>query len=411
MKAQGDTYLIVLLTVIAAAMAVTRFMPPEDGGPAKPLTDLPMFHSAARAVSAHANAWNIDTLRQYSGDVRRELVNPFPYTPVIATVLQPVTTLTTAQLQPWWLALSCFFAACSCVLAWRIVQTVVAAHDASLWTPPYACMLVLPFQFALLNGQLDVIIGAVLLAAWWRSWNQPLLAGLLLALALCTKHALVPIIVLFLAAGKGPRQTVGYATLWSIGVVGMSVVFIGWQPWLQWAEFTLGFGTGNMQGLRLDVPFNLSVHGQLARWFGSTGGLFRVVGPVTFVMVFVIVAIRKSIQQTDHYGRLLWFGIGAVSSAWIMPFCWSHHLVVAAAPLLAMCFRRHGGMAPYRCIVGVLALQCAPGMPGVRLLEWLGRLSLADHLALAGTFGVLALLLVMTRALNNDHQPSRVDSV
>lgn len=411
MKALKLAYLISILTVIAAAMAVTRFVPRGDDSHPKPLTDLPMFHSAARAVSAHANAWNTDTLRQYSGDVAPQLVNPFPYTPVIATILQPVAHLSTVKLQPWWLALSCFFVACSCAMACRIVRAVVAVDDIPSRAMPFACLLIVPFQFALLNGQLDVFLGAMLLAVWWTAWDRPLLAGFLLAFALCTKHALAPIVVLLLAAGRGPRQTVGYAMVWSIVVVGASIVFIGWQPWVQWLEFTLAFGAGNMQGLRLDVPFNLSFQGQMTRLFGSVDGVLRIIAPATYIIVLVLAALRGSIDNADHYGRLIWFGIGVIASAWIMPFCWSHHLVAGAAPLLAMCFRRHGGIAPYRCIGGFVALQCAPGMPVIRLVEWLGHTSLAEHLALAGTIGVLVMILLLGTALKNEHPSTSVVSV
>jgi Glycosyltransferase family 87 len=409
-KATNVVLLIIILTVIAAAMTVSRFGTKGNSAAPKPLTDLPMFHSAARAVAVGANAWNTDTLRMYSADIEPDRVNPFPYTPVITLLLKPFVRLSTANLQPWWLAFSCLAASVSVIVAFHIVRTVLPSIGTSWLFIPIMTLVVAPFQFALLNGQLDVLLGCILLLAWWHAPDRPMLAGLMLAAVLCTKHALAPIVGLFLVAGKGPRHTVAWALVCTLAIVGITVILQGTRPWLQWLDFTLAFGEGNLQGLTLGVPFNLSLQGLAARWQWSSAGLLRIIAPLLSVLALLYLAYSRRIAKSDSYGRLVWFGIGVVAAAWIMPFCWSHHLLAATASLMALCFNRNGTPAPFRIAGVILAIQCAPGMLVVRAVEALLQTSIADTMALSGCIGVVALVVMQTSVVTQKKSISTKDA-
>jgi hypothetical protein len=177
--------------------------------------DFYVFRTAARHASA---PYDPALIAQLQAQLHIAGAWPFAYPPTFLLLVWPFGLLPLSWAYPLWTGLS------------AALFTYAAAH---LVKPAWASMalfIVPPFVLAASPGQTSLLVGAAMIGGFLNLERRPGVAGVLFALAACTKPQAMVVAPLVLF---GHWRAVRWAALAGVALVAASLVF-GLRLWLEW---------------------------------------------------------------------------------------------------------------------------------------------------------------------------------
>jgi alpha-1,2-mannosyltransferase len=239
----------------------------------------------------------------------------FTYPPFAAAVFAPISVLPVIPAQVLWelASVAAFAVGCAITLklaGWRATRTAVAAVLA-------AGLLLEPVYHTLLQGQINLILLALVLADVWRaSRDRP--AGIGVGIAAAVKLTPAIFVLLFLLARRGRAALTAVATFIACGLVGFLVA-----PGASRLYWTHVFYETN----RIDAPYigNQSPYGAAIRIFGGVGHVSH-----WYLLVSVVIGVAGLATAVVFARRGDWLTAAAVTgttSLLVSPVSWTHHWV------------------------------------------------------------------------------------
>ncbi len=297
-------------------------------------SDFAHFYAAARAVrmgigpGIYSAAVLVRIDRLPSGCAGTSLQIPYINPPLLAILLQPLTTLSCGDaFRVWRLISLVIWAGVTALLAWQVWRRCLQ-HGASLpWSATaVACLIALSaFSYPILEGlwlgQVDLLIlGGIVLAWWLREHNQPFLAGMILAAITVIK--LLPAVLIFYFLLRRDWRVLGGVAVATVLLVGVMLV-----------------GAGGLLTLSAMIPSLTSGIGLLP-WFNKAViRLHPVLGPALVVVagltftITVVLTHRRGRAEEDATLGYAW----AVSTMLLVsPVIWLHYLTWLV-PVVAAC--------------------------------------------------------------------------
>ncbi|MBN9399711.1 MAG: DUF2029 domain-containing protein ['Candidatus Kapabacteria' thiocyanatum] len=312
------------------------------------LTDLPTFQAAAIALAHDENPYDhavlVKTMTVPHGRFR---IYPYVYTPLLAAMLGPVASLSTAHLQTAWLLALCAAAGMLVTLSLRLLrESSFAGARVAVWMasrPPWqelllavGILVVMPFHTAFMNGQIEAVtalgvVGTLLLLAHGRT----IPAGILFAAVLVTKHASIVLVLYFVI--RGEWRFIGIVAIAAVVMVLGSTFLIGVRPWLDFLAFVRTFdaATAASWNLPVDGSYNLSIPGLLSRMVIPASTAMKTL-PLVLVLALgtVVWVFRRTLAGLTP---ALVYAAVALSASLIMPYTWSHHTLYALPGIVVLC--------------------------------------------------------------------------
>lgn len=188
------------------------------------------FRAAHIALTAPANLYN-DAF--YASQFRgSSIVIPYIYPPTFLLVLWPFAFLSYATAYYVWIALNLVASFVLC----KKIRTLCEQNNIEKYKSLLASMAVgiAVWGYVLIIGQTSIIMtmAIVLFLLGWQ--NKQYKAGAFwLAAALCLKpHFFIPL--LFFMAGNKQYKFLGYCLMWGAVFVGLSMLIVGYQPYLEY---------------------------------------------------------------------------------------------------------------------------------------------------------------------------------
>jgi Glycosyltransferase family 87 len=270
----------------------------------------------------------------------------FTYTPLAAALFAPMSMLPTAAGQVLWDLASVAGLAVTCwatlkLAGWRPSLTMIAAATA-------VTLVLQPVYQTLFNGQINLILLAVVLADVWRV-AQGRRGGIGVGIAAAIKLTPGIFIVLFLLARRTKAALIAAGTFAVCGLIGYLAA--PGASRLYWTRFFY-------DTKRVDAPYigNQSVYGAALRIFG---GASHVGGWYLPLMVVIAVAGLGSAAVIARRGD--WLGAAAVTGVaglLISPVSWTHHWVWVVPALIVLA--REGVRGRIAAACGFLLFALAP---------------------------------------------------
>lgn len=280
--------------------------------------DFTMYYAAANALrlNPHANIYSLATIRSaYVGGCGQPPTTTYPYQPLLALLLEPVTLLPcSTALYAWW-QLS--------FLLWGIV-TFWFARDA---TKAYGhgrgllvgviCLSFRPIWDGLAHGQLHLLVLFVFVAASRlvaRHWPQR--AGGALALGVALKYFPAVVIVYHLARGRW-RLAFG-AAVTGIALLLGELLIVGPTTLL-----------GSIHGATADVATYSALH---RNWLSNIPAgviLARLMLLATFGVIIALAWRRRPANDALGEGWVLCAALLVAPLAWYHYLTWLLPLVIA----------------------------------------------------------------------------------
>ena len=267
------------------------------------LTDFPLFYATVEALVAHrVPAYPIFTIG--SGAVRN--LSP----PHFHLLLVPLSPFSMEVARNLWRVES----GLGVILAIWVVRTRVEMSwiAAALWSAPMALLLIL--------GQVAGVL-SVLLSLVWTSLRAErwALAGICLGILVSMKLPF-GLLVVWLVLERRWRA-VGFAVLGLVGACVVGVLWVGVEPYREWASALLSIG-------RIDDGFNASwfalaqraLPESLQSWFAWTG--------VAAISLMTLLQLKV---RPDLTTRLLGVSLAAFL---ISPLGWVHYMAFVIGPLV-----------------------------------------------------------------------------
>jgi hypothetical protein len=297
-------------------------------------SDFAHFYAAARAVRmgigpgiySAAVLVRIDQLP--GGCAGSSLQIPYINPPLLAILLQPLTTLSCGDaFRVWRLISLAIWASVTALLAWQVGRRCLQRGASPPWSATAAaCIIALsafsyPIVDGLWLGQVHLLIlGGIVLAWWLREHNQPFLAGMILAAITLIKLLPAVLIVYFLLRRD-----------WHVlaGVAAATVLLVG----------AMLVGAGGLPTLSAMIPSLTSAAG-LYPWLNEAViRLNPVLGPALVVgagltfTITIVLAHRRGRAEEDATLGYAW----AVSTMLLVsPLVWLHY-VTWLVPVAAAC--------------------------------------------------------------------------
>ncbi len=308
-----------------AVFALTRFFPAQPYGLAD---DFRVFYSAARMLAAGHNPYRLGPLQAVEQTVAhypslQPALDRFPYLPITATILEPLTKL------PFWAAYALFT-----VLGVGLLLFTLALLARDLgWSRTFVLGLtVLVSWIALLGftaGQFDALMFAVVAGAMLLCWHdRPLAAGLVMGLIWVKPDLLWPApIFMFLALFEKPRRAAWFAGGWiltsTLCLLASSRLLTSWGHALH--SFASGVGglqpdLAGLPGLLGAAPAGL----HLGTGVLAPGSLAVMVAAVIAMGVFgAWMMLSADWSRVSPVGRISW-GVGLPIAIWLVATPYAH---------------------------------------------------------------------------------------
>jgi hypothetical protein len=312
---------------------------------------------------------------------------PYLHPPFVALAFRPLARLPYAWSFAVWLLIS------AGLYLGGLVLTLGTLRSLPRTDGPLIVLLALSFEpFVMecwMGGQLSAFGFFCLALAWyWLDRGRPTAAGAALGFCLY-KPTLLVLLLPMLVVARWWRVLAGF-TLTGVGLAAISVVAVGWQACLQYAQLLLGFAgtTSGSEGAVLPVSKFVDLNSFFRLLFGGTSAL-------TGVLMLLILAVPLGSLAVTWWRvgradgtrrRLLW----AATLTWTLVAnlyvgAYDSVLVVQAALLTADVVYQPGGKGapPFR----------SPVFPVFLLLLYVGPW-VSQHLARAAGLQLYSLILL-----------------
>ena len=270
----------------------------------------------------------------------------FTYPPFAAVLFAPISVLPVIPAQVLWelVSVAAFATACATTLklaGWRATRTTVAAVLA-------AGLLLEPVYHTLLQGQINLILLALVLADVWRaSRNRP--AGIGVGIAAAIKLTPAIFVLLFLLAKRPRAALTALTTCLVCGLAGYLVA-----PSASRLYWTHVFYETN----RIDAPYigNQSPYGAAIRIFGGVADVGH-----WYLLVSAVIGVAGLAAATIFARHGDWLTAAAVTgttSLLVSPVSWTHHWVWIVPALVGLA--RGGKGDRIAAVCGYLLFAVSP---------------------------------------------------
>jgi alpha-1,2-mannosyltransferase len=307
----------------------------------------------------------------------------FTYPPFAAAVFAPISVLPVIPAQVLWelASVAAFAIACAITLklaGWRATRTAVAAVLA-------AGLLLEPVYHTLLQGQINLILLALVLADVWRAArDRP--AGIGVGIAAAIKLTPAIFVLLFLLARRSRAALTAVATFIACGLAGFLVA-----PGASRLYWTHVFYETN----RIDAPYigNQSPYGAAIRIFGGVGHVSH-----WYLLVSVVIGVAGLATAVVFARRGDWLTAAAVTgttSLLVSPVSWTHHWVWILPALVVLARGGTGDRIAAACgyvLFAVSPLWWTPHSLGRPDYGFHGPLTLVANCYLIAGFAFLAVM-------------------
>lgn len=280
--------------------------------------DFTMYYAAARALrlNPHANIYSLATLHAaYTGGCGRPPTTTYPYQPLLALLLEPLTLLPcSTALYAWWQF---------SFLLWGAV-TFWFARDATRQYGPgrgllvgALCVFFRPIWNGLEYGQLHLLVLFLLALASRRAASRRLQgAGAVLALGVVTKYIPIIVVAFHLARGRwrvalGAALTGGALLLGELLIVGPGTLL------------------SSVGGATADVATYAALHRSWLTGLPDGVWLARLLLLATFATLLVATARRWKLNEALGEGWVLCALLLALPLAWYHYLTWLLPLMIA----------------------------------------------------------------------------------
>jgi hypothetical protein len=239
----------------------------------------------------------------------------FTYPPFAAVVFAPISLLPVIPAQVLWELASVAAFAIACVITLKLAGR--RATPAAVAAVLAAGLLLEPVYHTVLQGQINLILLALVLADVWRaSRGRP--AGIGVGIAAAIKLTPAIFVLLFLLARRGRAAVTAVATFLACGLAGYLVA-----PGASRLYWTHVFYATN----RIDAPYigNQSPYGAAIRIFDGVGHVGH-----WYLLVSVAIGIAGLATAAVFARRGDWLTAAAVTgvtSLLVSPVSWTHHWV------------------------------------------------------------------------------------
>jgi alpha-1,2-mannosyltransferase len=252
-------------------------------------------------------------------------VNFFTYTPLAAIVFAPITLVPTALAQVLWelVSVATLAVAGHAVLklaGWRPTRTEVAALTA-------VSLLLEPVYHTLFNGQVNLILLAIVAVDVWRVGQGRRSGGLGIGIAAAIKLTPAIFIVLFLLSRRTRAAVTATVTFLACGLIGFLAT--PHASWLYWTQRF--YDTARVYPAYVA---NQSVYGAAVRIFGGPGHVGLWYLPVTVVVA--VVGMGSAAVFARHGDWLRALAVTGVTGLLVSPVSWTHHWVYTIPALIAL---------------------------------------------------------------------------
>jgi alpha-1,2-mannosyltransferase len=255
----------------------------------------------------------------------------FTYPPFAAVLFAPVSVLPVVPAQLLWelASVAALTVACAMTLklaGCRATKTAVAAATA-------AALALEPMYHTLLQGQINLILLALVLADVWRaSRDRP--AGIGVGLAAAVKLTPAIFVLLFLLARRTKAALTAAGTFLACGLAGYLVA-----PGASRLYWTGAFSDTK----RVDAPYigNQSPYGAAIRIFGGVAHAGH-----WYLLLSLVIGAAGLAAATVFARRGDWLSAAAVTGAaglLVSPVSWTHHWVWILPALVVLARGGRGG--------------------------------------------------------------------
>lgn len=287
----------------------------------------PYYWAATHALS--------DPLRMYGpipADAFGHDVPPFVYPPTAILLLLPFAAVSPGTAGWIMFAVSVASAAATVLVLLPRVVTSNAIGPLATTLLMVSGVLNYPFYATLINGQVNIVVGVLLLAfVMFHQRSQSFWSAVCLALAIGLK--LFPGI--FLVPLMVRRRWRDVALVLSIlaVMVALTIGLLGVEPWGEWVARVVAPGSfGPLPALAADLfAYNVSINGTVIRMFGA--GALAATAALTSALLLIVLSIRAMLKRSQTPAReAAMTGLVMFCAA---PISWVHHLAMVIPLVIA----------------------------------------------------------------------------
>lgn len=285
-------------------------------------------------------------------------VFPYLYPPVLAMLWRPLLAFSPESAHVSTVIVGALLALLNVGLIWRLARP---SSRAAGWLVLFILAQVVcgPLISTLRLGQVNTLIATLVLSALlFERDGEPILTGLLLALAILLKVTAFVFLIDFVLRRRWQSL---FATLFfAAGIVAASALWIGFEPWGWFVARTLE-----------PLPFHppMSVDGLLAA-LGRAAGFPRVLVVLVVIAGLTALLVRLGLRlpslRNEYGSPVAGWSLLILFSLLAFPLTWHHHYYLAMLPFAYFIFRSDSGAtrAPqwvWLVLAGVVLLR----YPGV----------------------------------------------
>lgn len=292
------------------------------------------YYFAARAINLGSNPYDAELLermgeQEYLKPLERfpyqDNVYPYLYPPLLAGIWRIFTLLPPLTAHRLFLILNALFLG---LVFWLMARLVKSDRH-----PHALCLLFLLLQAingaaitTLRAGQINIVLMALMLATlYWHLGGKDALSALALTLAILIKVVPAILLLYFLIFYPGRWRYLGWMVLWTVALVGVSMVL---APPVTWLHFFETLRLGPPLGSQFSIWGWLKIHSESSNFLQQNKAwLF-----VSFAAGLLALALL-SIRNTRSQERPLYaFSQLMMLSLLLSPLTWHHHYLFYLLP-------------------------------------------------------------------------------
>jgi hypothetical protein len=339
-RSRGVTLLLALLFAVNSGLGTLVYVLEQipSGAPFW-IIDFPSFHMAADSVFNHALSPYAEATRETYRQTLGFWVFPFLYPPYALPALYPLSWLDYTSGALVLLSINTVAAG---VMFYLLHQMFLAAlrSPVAYWSALFVIFVCSSVRETVFVGQVNLFAALALLVAWQllRVGRRPIVAGMLIGIAIVTKTYFVLLLLLFLPRFEW-RPILGAAivviafTLCTITLLPASL----WVDWLTEVAPSGRYGTTPFPELPGLLAGNQSINSALIRLFGSgdTAGLLCLVIAGAMLAAASVPLWRRRAEPAIRYFDAT-MPLMLVTIYLVAPLSWMHHLVFVTPALFRL---------------------------------------------------------------------------